>query len=169
MFETITETKIPKDIPLRKERRWPRGDFWQLAGETDVADWRTEEYGKEVIKEVCRVGDEVVIKAHWEKYKEPVNLGDIETERELMHLLEETEYWNNQVEGRIVRIFEYIQKHPDIIYAYPEKNYLLEIEIRTPVVELTTRKFLREDESFYPDQEGLKSISLHFPRTEMSF
>ena len=81
MSETITRAKIPKDIPLRKERLWMRGEFWQLAGETDVADWRTEEHGKEVIKEVCRVGDEVVIKAHGEKHKEPVSPGDIETER----------------------------------------------------------------------------------------
>ena len=87
----------------------------------------------------------------------------------MMHLLEETEHWDNQIKGRIVRIFEYVQRHPDIIYAYPEKNYLLEIEIKTPLAELTTRRFLREDKSFYLDQEGLKSISLHFPRTEMGF
>lgn len=167
--ETITEKTIPKDVPLRKERRWLRGEFWQLVRETEIADWRTEEHGKEVTKEVCRVGDEVIIKARWEKYKKPVSLGDIETEREMMHLLEKTEHWGKQVEGRIVRIFEYVQKHPDKIYVLPRKNYLLEIEIKTPVAELTTRRFLTEDQRSYSNHEGIKYISLHFPRTEMNF
>lgn len=47
MHEAITKTAIPKDIPLRKERMWPKGDFWQLVGETDVAIWKTEEFGRE--------------------------------------------------------------------------------------------------------------------------
>lgn len=166
MSETITETTIPKDVPLKKERRWPKGDFWQLVGEADIAIWRTEEFGREKIEEICRVGDEVVIKA--QAYDDEWVKVDID-EEEVISYLEPKKSWSNQLKGEVKRIFEYVQRNPEEIYIYPERNYLLEIKIETSLATLTTRRFLRDDEFMYKTPKGVKYLSLHFPRTKMKF